>query len=53
MLPADGAYPGPKVSFKWYPSYYGYPQGTVGRLFFDQDHDGNGSYSRTSRARRP
>jgi hypothetical protein len=45
MLPADGAYPGPKASFKWYPRYVTYPQGTVGKMFFDQDHDGNGTYS--------
>jgi hypothetical protein len=44
-LPADGPYPGPKASFKWYPKYTQYPQGTVGKMFFDQDHDGNGTYS--------
>jgi hypothetical protein len=45
QLPADGAYPGPKASFKWYPRYLTYPQGTVGKMFFNQDHDGNGTLS--------
>ena len=45
MLPADGPYPGPMATFKWYPRYLTHPQGTVGKMFFDQDHDGDGTLS--------
>jgi hypothetical protein len=45
QLPADGPYPGPNTSFKWYPKYTTFPQGTVGKMFFDQDHDGDGTLS--------
>jgi hypothetical protein len=45
QLPADGSYPGPMATFKWYPRYLTHPQGTVGKMFFDQDHDGNGTLS--------
>lgn len=44
ILPADGGYPGPHASFKWYPSYLAYPQGNIGRMFFQQDADHNGTY---------
>ena len=37
------AYPSPKVSLKWYPKYPPYPQGTIGKMFSTQDHDGNGA----------
>jgi hypothetical protein len=30
-LPADGAYPGPKASFKWYPNYLPYHRAPLGR----------------------
>ena len=42
QLPADGPYPGAKVSFKWAAKYTTYPQGTIGKMFFTQDHNGDG-----------
>jgi hypothetical protein len=43
--PEHAAYPPPRDTFEYGPRYRTYPASTVGKVFFIQDHDGNGTYS--------
>jgi len=39
------SYPGPHDTFEYGPKFRTYPLSTVGKVFFSQDNDGNGTYS--------
>lgn len=39
------SYPGPFQRWTWFGRYLTYPTSTIGKIFFTQDHDGNGSSS--------
>jgi hypothetical protein len=43
--PQHAGYPPPRDTFEYGPRYRTYPASTVGKVFFLQDHDGNGTYS--------
>lgn len=42
---ANADYPGPFQRWTWFGRYTTYPTGTYAKVFFQQDHDGNGTLS--------
>ena len=43
--PQHAGYPPPHTTWQWFGRYRTYPMSTIGKVFFNQDHDANGTVS--------